>query len=946
VEHGRTLTTTAAASTPAAPRTPPADTASAGPRPANSPSINAPSPSTPSTTTSAAKAAPHTPPSPSSSNPAPTNPAALLSTLTLEQKIGLLTGADNFSLPGQPAIGLRALVMSDGPAGVRGTVLDPADPSSSLPAPIALAAAWDPDLVERVAEQLGIEARAKGVDVLLAPTVNLVRTPFGGRGFECFGEDPVLAARIAAAFVRGLQSAGVAATTKHYVGNDSETDRWAVDARIDETTLRELYLVPFEACVTEGDTALVMAGYNKVNGATMTEHTELLRRILKDEWGFAGAVVSDWFAARSTEATALAGLDLVMPGPDGPWGTSQGGPLAEAVARGDVPESDIDDKALRLLRLAHRVGALRAAPSGTAASGDRSDGAALASTPMSAPHSALASAESGTVGSTVKAGPQADRAVLRAAAAASFVLLRNSPATLPLAAGSSIALLGPNAFAPQYQGLGSAQVGMGVRVCPEEGLRAALPPDAKVTVAQGCRTWLNTPVPAPGRLTDPTTGQAGARLEVHGENSMLRYTDVRERPEVTWWDPNPEVTAPGISRLTFHTSFHAETSGPHRFAAAGLGKLELQLGIAGPDGRDTTVSGTAPRPLDPVEPLSRPFEIGAELDLEPGDRVDIFASCDPTGYASGFTRFKLGVIPMPEEDVLIKEAIAAAESSDVAIIVVGSAQGIESEGYDRGSLSLPGRQDELISAVAAVNRRTVVVVNSGMPMLMPWADEVCAILQVWFPGQEFGHALADVLFGVAEPGGRLPVTLPRSEAACPVGPAIPVGDVLEYAERLLVGYRGYDAAEIEPLYPFGHGRGYTSWTYEELDVPVGIVRAHADVEVTVNVRNVGTRPGRETVQVYLSEPHGETNGDTHARSANGADDAGSAGRPVRVLAGLGTACAEPGESVHVRLRLPSRAFARWDPDAHAWVHPHGTYTVHVGRSSRDLRLSAHVVVSG
>ena len=822
--------------------------------------------------------------------------ADLLGALTLEQKIGLLTGADNFSLAGHTPIGLRRLVMSDGPAGVRGTVMDPADRSSSLPAPIALAATWDPELVERVAAQLGAETRAKGVDVLLAPTVNLVRTPFGGRGFECFGEDPVLAARTAAAYVRGLQSAGVAATAKHFAGNDSETDRWNVDARIDETTLRELYLVPFEACVTEADAAAVMAGYNKVNGVTMTEHAELLRRILKDEWGFAGAVVSDWFAARSTEATALAGLDLVMPGPDGPWGGMEGGPLAKAVARGEVPESEIDDKVLRLLRLAHRVGAL-----------------ACAGTDYAPP-----------------AGTMADRRVLREAAAASFVLLRNAPAVLPVAPGQSIALIGPNAVHPQYQGLGSAQVGLAVQVSPEEGLCAALPSDTALITAPGCRTWLNTPLPAPGRLTDPSTGQPGARLEVRGEDGVLRHCGVRETPEVTWWDPRSEITGPGVGLLTFRTAFVAQEAGPHRFAVAGLGKLGLRLGRPHLGaGASTVVQGEAPDPVDPVEPLSRPFEIGIELDLEPGERVEVFASCDPTGYAESFTRFKLGIVPMPSEEALIAEAVAAAAASDVAVVVVGAPEGLESEGYDRTALSLPGRQDELITAVAAANPRAVVVLNSGMPMLMPWADRVAAIVQVWFPGQEFGHALADVLLGAAEPGGRLPVTMPRSEASCPVGQAIPVGGRLEYAEGLLVGYRGYDAAGTEPLFPFGHGLGYTSWAYEELDVPVGIVRAHADVEVTLIVRNIGTRAGRETVQVYLSGPQ---------------DDAESVaeGRPVRVLAGLASVNAQPGEAAHVRLRIPSRAFARWDAESHAWVHPHGRYSVQVGRSSRDLRLTAQV----
>ncbi|HEV2343116.1 MAG TPA: glycoside hydrolase family 3 C-terminal domain-containing protein [Actinocrinis sp.] len=817
----------------------------------------------------------------------------LLAMLTLEQKIGLLTGADNFTLPGQPLIGLRRLVLSDGPAGVRGAFLDPADRSSSLPAPIALAAAWDPELVEQVTAQLGREARAKGVDVLLGPTVNLARTPFGGRGFEGFGEDPVLAARTAAAWVRGVQSAGVAATAKHYVGNDAETERWTADSRIDETTLRELYLVPFEACVTEAECAMVMAGYNKVNGATMTEHAHLLRTVLKQEWGFTGAVVSDWFAARSTEPTALAGLDLVMPGPNGPWG----GELAAAVARGAVSEAEVDEKVLRLLRVARMVGAL------------------------------------GGLHQAAVPGPHADRDVLRKAASGSFVLLRNSGGALPLAPnGGAIALIGPNAVFPQYQGLGSAQVGVAVAVSPVEGLRAALDERAELTVRQGVRTWLNTPPPDPARLTDPVTSKPGVRLELRGEDGKVLHTDVRERPELTWWDPLPAPLTPrDMSELTFRTTFRAEVCGPHRFAVAGLGALRLELSGQFQDGSGPVLTtGTAPPAGDPVEALSRPFEIGTGLDLDEGDTVEVFASCDPTGHGGEFTRFQLGIVPMPEEDTLIKEAVAAAQSSDVAVVMVGAAAGVESEGYDRETLALPGRQDELVEAVAAVNSRTVVVVNSGMPVLMPWADRVAAILQVWFPGQEFGHALADVLLGTVEPGGRLPVTLPRTEAAVPVGPARPVDGMLDYSEGLLVGYRAYDKAGTEPLFPFGHGVGYTTWAYETLDVPVGPVPVGADVEVTVTVRNTGRRAGREVVQLYMSEPEPAT------PDGNG--------RPVRVLAALGHATAEPGETTHVRLRVPTRAFARWDASNHDWAHPRGRYLIQVGRSSRDLRLSAPVLI--
>src|SRR5580700_7716860 len=317
----------------------------------------------------------------------------LLAALSLDDKVRLLTGADNWRTWPLPAIGLRAMVVSDGPAGVRGITMDERNPSASLPCPSALGATWDPALVQTLAAALGTEARSKGVDVLLAPTINVMRTPVGGRGFESFGEDPVLIARLAVAFVRGLHQAGAAAAVKHYVGNDSETGRWTYDARIAEYVLRELYLVPFEACVREADVDLVMTGYNKVNGITMTEHGQLLARILKEEWGFGGVALSDWHAARSTVATAVAGLDLAMPGPAGPWG----GQLTAAVRAGQVSQDAVDAKVLRVLRLARRVGALGS--NGTAAANGR---------PV-----------------------LADPSLLRRCAAAAFTLLRNEGGVLP-----------------------------------------------------------------------------------------------------------------------------------------------------------------------------------------------------------------------------------------------------------------------------------------------------------------------------------------------------------------------------------------------------------------------------------------------------------------------------------------------------------------------------------
>jgi len=820
---------------------------------------------------------------------APAGPVTeLVAALAVTEKARLLTGADSWRTPAFEAIGLRAMVTSDGPAGVRGTTKDERKPSACLPCPSALGATWDTELVYSLAVALGIEARSKGVDVLLAPTVNLMRTPLGGRGFECFAEDPVLTARIASAYVRGVQHAGVAATVKHFVGNDSETGRWNYDARIAEGVLREVYLVPFEACVREGGTLLIMAAYNKVNGSPMTENVRLLRDVLKREWGFAGVVISDWHAARSTQATALGGLDLCMPGPDGPWGDL----LARAVADGTVAAELLDDKVVRLLRVARRAGAL--------------DGV------------------DGHLPAVAAAAPKlADPAMLRRTAAASFVLLRNSGDVLPLdpATIRRVAVIGPNAVYPTIQGGGSAGVIAAGVSTPARALQSALAGRADVSVAIGCQTWQLLPEPPAGSLRDPVTREHGVWLEFRDGEDRPLSAEHRASASLAWWDGVPAGIGWGEpGRIVLSASFHAAEPGPYMLSVAGVGRLRLTA-----DGV-TLIDDVTAIPDDPVEAMTRPGELRAGLWLEPGTDTALRVDFWPAADGAGPLAVRLGIVPAADDEALLAEAEAAAAVADAAVVVVGSAELTESEGFDRPGLALPGRQDELVSRIAAVNGKTIVVVNSGMPVLMPWAERVAAIIYAWLPGQAFGDALADVLLGAAEPGGRLPVTLPAAEADCPVLHATPdEHGILEYAEGLLIGYRGYDANGVTPRYPFGHGLGYTSWAYEFIDCPADVT-ARDDLELTVTIRNTGTRPGKEVVQVYLAEP---------LRSAD-------RGRPRRVLVAFAAVRAEPGDPAQARLTIPARAFARYDESVADWIWPDGDYTVHVGRSSRDLPLSARV----
>ena len=815
--------------------------------------------------------------------------SSLIARLTLDQKVRLLTGADSWHLHGEAEVGLRPIVMSDGPAGVRGTSFDSRNPSSSLPCPVGLGATWDEQLVHDVAFALGREARARGVDVLLAPTINIVRTPLSGRGFECFSEDPLLTTRMAVAYVRGVQEAGVAATAKHYVANDSETERRTYDARISETVLREVYLPPFEACVVDAGVALVMAAYNSVNGAAMTANPTLLRDLLKAEWAFPGVVVSDWSATKTTVPSATGGLDLVMPGPHGPWGEQ----LLKAVRAGRVPEADIDDKVARLLHMARRVGALN----GVADSG--------APHQESPPHAKLV-----------------DPSFLREVTARSFVLLSNPRGLLPLRSGSvqRLALIGPNAVDPQTQGGGSVRVLPVVRPGLADALGAAL--DAFVSKSQGSITNTMTAAPGDARMRDPVSGKTGVRLEVRGAGGAVVYDAAFPTTAVTWWDGLPEaVHAPG-SEVVMRARYRAGTAGPHVLGAAGVGVLRVFV--------DGTLLGEATTltPRDAVEALSRPPELRVPIQLQAGQEIEIEVEHRPNarGNQAGFANMRLGITPRTDDESLLDEAAQAAAAADVAVLVVGSADGAESEGYDRDTLALAGRQDELVRRVAAANPNTVVVVNSGMPVLMPWVADVAAVIQVWFPGQAFGEALADVLTGASEPGGRLPVSVPRAEADSPVLSAVPVAGEISYAEGLLVGYRGYDRTGSEPHFSFGHGLGYTDWTYESIAPAAESITADRDLPLVVTVRNSGHRAGREIVQVYLEGP---------------VDDPS---RPLRVLAAFAGVSAGPGERAEVRLTIPARALARYDESTSQWACHPGVYAVRAGRSSRDLRLQAKVVV--
>ncbi|MEU1196876.1 glycoside hydrolase family 3 C-terminal domain-containing protein [Streptomyces sp. NPDC005813] len=798
---------------------------------------------------------------------------AALGRLDLDAKARLLSGQDMWTLPALPEIGLRPLVMSDGPIGVRGVRWTSDDPSIALPSPTALAATWDPALAERAGVLLAQEARRKGVHVLLAPTVNLHRSPLGGRHFEAYSEDPYLTGVIGSGYVRGVQSGGVGTTVKHFVANDAETDRFTVDNLVSERALRELYLAPFEAIVENARPWGIMTAYNSVNGTTMTEHHHLVNGILRGEWGFDGFNVSDWTAARSTTAAVEGGLDVAMPGPR----TVYGAPLAQAVRDGRVQESTVDEAVRNVLRLAARVGIL--------------DGAEPVVTEPPAPVDG--------------------EALAREIARRAFVLVRNEARdgsrALPLRPGT-VALIGAAARDARVLGGGSATVFPARVVSPLAGLTAALPEGA-LSYAVGADP--NEELAVADRGFELRAVCRDARGEIIGTGSA-------PNGHIQWMGNDlPEgVTHDALHTIELTGRFTPRVGGPHTFGIRGLGAFTLTVdgvtyfdGVQRADKDDPFLSFFG-------APVPR-----ARAELAAGEPVEVSLTqvvALPEGMPMKAITFTLThQEPQRDPDDLIAEAVEAARAADTAVVVVATTERVESEGFDRKDLRLPGRQDELVHAVAAANPNTVVVVNSGSPVELPWRDEVAAVLLSWFPGQEGGSALADVLIGAHEPGGRLPTTW-GSLAQAPVTQVVPDDGALPYGEDLFIGYRAWDRESRTPSYAFGHGLGYTDWTYESIEVD--------GTTATVRVRNSGERAGREVVQIYLAPLEADP------------------GRPARRLAAFAGVAAGPGESVEAVVELPRRAFEIWDENSASWAFVKGSYEVQAGRSLMDRRLSTIIEV--
>jgi beta-glucosidase len=843
--------------------------------------------------------------------------ALLLGQMALAEKIAVVHGEYGpygfYNTP-LPRLGIPALTMADGPTGIHvSNAAVNEGKATALPAPIALAATWDPAVAERYGDVIGAEAEATGHNVFLGPGLDIARVPVFGRLFEALGEDPRLTGQMAAGYIRGVQGHPIVACAKHYNMNTQEQQRTKIDVHVDERTLREIYTLPFAIAVEEAQPGAAMGAFNKVNGLFACEQPHLLTDILKRQVGFTGWVMSDYGATQSTVEAANAGLDQEMPA-----ATFFGDRLMEVIKAGQVSMATLDDKARRILRTMFARG--------------------LFEHPVQIHPFPIQ--EHGQWAKTI--------------ASQGIVLLKNSDTLLPLASDAlhAVAVIGADADA-NIAGGGSSLVKPTYLVSIREGIRRRTGASVPVTYAEGvdppsAADLLPGPPPVPSSVLTPAGFGAGIRglhaeywanTRFAGEPDLVR-TDRQVALNYGFFNyPGFNASSLPPTPVKFNNSLSARWTGSITAPATGdytlslthLGTARLSLDdrrlIDDPGVTLSTQSATVH--LVAGEPHALRIEYASDRPDQGASSPGSDANGGYGGYGGGGglvgAKLRLGwERPVGAISPLIQEAAALAARSDVAVVVV---RDYSNEDADRPSLTLPNEQDVLVRAVAAANPRTIVALATGGAATMPWLDQVPAVLECWYGGQEMGSALASVLFGDVNPSGKLPVTFPRSdgETPLPASEQYPgVDGIAQYSEGLGVGYRGYDQRGLEPLFPFGYGLSYTDFTYSDLIVESEMGEGTRPIQVRFMLTNTGSRAGAEIAQVYLGLP---------ART----------GEPPKRLVGWTKAELEPGETRAIGVTLdptaPSRPLSSWNVDTDGWEIAYGDYAVYVGASSRDIRLT-------
>jgi beta-glucosidase len=821
--------------------------------------------------------------------PAPDSPAieakahALLAKLTLEQKIVLLGGVDGmFTLPA-PAIDLPRFKMSDASVGVRTW-----GPTTAYAGGVALAATWDKEFARKLGEGLGRDARARGVHFLLGPGVNIARSPLAGRNFEYLSEDPFLNAAIVVPYIEGVQSQGVIATVKHYALNNQEYNRHNTSVDIDERTMREIYLPAFEAAVTQAYVDAVMNSYNLVNGVHATQNEFLNLKVLKGEWGFQSILMSDWDSTYDGVAAANNGLDLEMP--NARFMTAN--VLLAAVKAGTVKESTIDDKVLRLLRTVLRYGFL-----------DR---------PQFDPADSTYSV--------------ADRTIALDGARESLTLLKNDGHLLPLDASKikTIAVIGPDAWPAIVGGGGSSEAQAFEPVSILTGIANLAGPNVSVLYARG--------LPDENEIFHRTRWEGVVKVDDYPNQDFTGTPKSSTEQGITGWRDNgwePEVPTPHGIRYTVH--YKAEKAGKYMVLAGASGW--------GGNGFKVLVNG---KELLHQERAEGQVPQSATIELAAGETATVVAELQPRGETP---RFGLGIAYLPE--LISAEARVKAAKADVVVIAAGFNPQTEGEGHDR-TFALPWGQDTLIETIAAANPRTIVTLTAGGSLdTRGWLSKVPALLHTWYPGQEGGTAVAEVLFGKHNPEGKLPVSFDRSWEENPsyafyypikgadtslhvVEEGRPPVDYVishvKYDDGLLMGYRYWTTTGKHPLFPFGFGLSYTTFSFANLQAPA-TAASGSTVPVSFDVTNTGSVAGAEVAQLYVSDPSSTVK------------------RPERELKGFEKVRLAPGETKHVTINLDARAFSYWNSTARKWTIDPGKFVIRVGDSSENTPLNAELTLN-
>ncbi|HEU0291490.1 MAG TPA: glycoside hydrolase family 3 C-terminal domain-containing protein [Anaerolineales bacterium] len=800
----------------------------------------------------------------------------LVSQMTLDEKISMLAGTGLWYSTAVPRLGIPSFRMADGPNGVRGIWSEMSPTAAATPVGTALGATWNPQLVEKIGNVLGEELKDKSGHILLGPTVNIHRTPIAGRNFECFAEDPYLSGMIASAYIKGIQDKGVGACIKHFVANDQEYERTTISSEVDERTLREIYLEPFRIAIRNSNPWAVMSSYNRVNGRYACEYDHTLLEILKGEWGYQGIVMSDWFGTYDEEAPT-GGLDIEMPGP-ARWMAND--IAKKALGNGTVTEQRIDEKVRRLLNVLEKAG--------------------LFENPVHHPEIA-------------NNNPK-HRKIMRDAAGEAIVLLKNDGGILPLKKIKSIAVIGPHAAHASIFGGGSSS---GFRphhaVSPLEGVKARAGKNVRVNYAPGCLIHKTIPAPAPETLST-ADGRPGLSLslfngiEFSGDPVFTQTTPFVEHGWFHFSVPNANQESFSMIQEGFFTP---QESGVHKFALGGVGWSKLFL--------DDKLL------IDHSHDSDMGRELTAEIELE-GDkpypiRIEYYWQGDPR-----WRSVKLGHQPPQSQDP-IGDAVKLAKKADVVILVASLNNEWEAEGFDRVDMKLPGQQNELIRKVAKANKNTIVVLNVGSAVEMPWINKVPAVLQLWYDSQEQGHALADVLFGDVNPSGKLPTTFPLRLEDNPAFINYPgENGKVRYGEGIFVGYRYYDKKDIAPLFPFGHGLSYTKFKYRNLRLSAKSLKPADKLKVKVDVTNTGKVPGKEIVQLYVR------------------DVKSTFARPEKELKAFAKVELKSEQTKTVTFTLDREAFWYFDTARNGWKTEPGEFEILVGASSRDIREKRTVIL--